>query len=61
MTIGCAGLGWLCAVAVRKESMLKDLGMRVGVGFGLMVYVLILNLVFGNGRIKSPENYNTAS
>ena len=60
LTLACGGLGWLYLVAARKESLLKALGMRTGVAAGLMIYLIVLNTVFGGGRVSSPQQYNTA-
>lgn len=60
LTLGCTALGWLYLVAVRRESFLKGLGMRYGVGVGLGIYLLVLNFFIGSQKISSPQQYNTS-
>lgn len=55
LTLGCAVLGWLLLVAVRRETVMKALAMRAGVGLGVWLYLLWLVATFGE-KTAAPSS-----
>ena len=59
LTLGCTALGWVLLVAVRRETILKALAMRAGVGLGVFTYLLWLVCSFGE-KTAAPSSLTAA-
>jgi len=55
-TIVMMALGWVMIVAVRRETIIKALAMRMGVGIGFVLFILFLNVAYP-AHTASPEQY----